>query len=127
LSKLYRANKNLNEFADSFRPYGAFSKYSSRALGSKFLRMRSALLGFLIFMAAGCAHESKRDVASERVEGRDCRTPLGILADGASTSGFASPVVSGGARCQSGTISCHDGIWTGSYIYPACTIMDAVP
>lgn len=106
--------------------HGAIHQYFADERRSKLLRMKCALL-ILSLIAAGCSSGTKRDVASEKIESRDCRTPLGILADGATASGFATPLVSGGARCQSGTLTCHDGVWTGSYIYPACTVMEAAP
>ncbi len=89
--------------------------------------MRYGLLSALILFVAGCSSGAKRELASKAVEGRDCQTPLGQLADGATASGFLQPVVSGGATCQSGSITCQDGVWAGAHIYPACTRLEAVP
>jgi hypothetical protein len=75
----------------------------------------------------GCASESKRVPATAAGNGRDCSTPLGELANGASAAGFAHPVAAFGDKCESGTITCRDGVWTGVYIHPACEVLPTVP
>ena len=54
---------------------------------------------------------------------RSCKTPLGIIKDGASATGYMAPTVPIDQVCISDTITCKDGTWSGKAIYPNCKII----
>ena len=80
-----------------------------------------------ILSTLGCASEQKRVPATAAGNGTDCSTPLGELANGASASGFMQPIVTGEQTCDSGIITCRDGVWSGAAIFPACQVALTVP
>lgn len=54
------------------------------------------------------------------VEPRGCLTPLGELKDGDKAYGYLRASEPVGKSCEKGALVCHDGIWTGDYVHPAC-------
>ena len=55
--------------------------------------------------------------------GRSCKTPIGVIADGGSATGYMTATVPDDQVCVSDTIKCKDGLWTGKAIHPNCKIV----
>lgn len=78
----------------------------------------------IVYMAAltvafcfGCASTQ----LPETPQGEGCQSPLGFISEGHSKTGYLQAVAQGGASCQQGELTCNEGQWTGSYIFPSCT------
>jgi hypothetical protein len=84
-------------------------------------------IGWIAFLfCVGCAstppNQSSTDMHADAVmEG--CHTPLGFIPEGHTATGYLNQLAQGGQPCQQGTLSCEDGVWSGPYIYPSCTVL----
>ena len=61
------------------------------------------------------------------VERKDCESPLGPIVDGDTKSGFLNESEPFGKSCQSGILTCHDGLWFGDFVHPTCVSQPAAP
>lgn len=61
------------------------------------------------------------------VEKRDCNSPLGVIPDGQTATGYLNAFEEGGRTCQKGVLTCFDGEWSGEYVHPYCEEVPTAP
>lgn len=77
-------------------------------------------------LCMGCASTpaaNNSDADSDKGPREGCHTPLGFIPEGRTATGYLHQIETAGQRCQQGTLSCEDGVWSGGYIYPSCVLV----
>jgi hypothetical protein len=87
------------------------------------MKLRVLIVAVFAQFALACASEAPKEKTEAAAEG--CHTPLGFIAEGTSATGYLHPIETNGQSCQQGALTCNDGVWSGAYIYPSCTITPA--